>query len=340
VFVAVNTARSVFGHVSLWLRDESAFVVASNEPQLVDVDSIRSRRSDASFVSGSPLELLRHLVVVSDDMNGFLDSVAALLGENREAVSTDNRPMAPPANVAGGFAVLQNRAIFDRFRSEAPFGFRGTASSEETLLARAAFSRGSLPVLARAWHASPRASLAASTWLYDELGAHEAGAIRANLDRIAELTATTAAVASCRPLPRFVSRLDRVALSVLSSSGDSLDGTEPLDAIDGTFDPFVGKGWRARPRGRPVSLDLELVSPARIGAVHVVVRPIGGDAVGVRLFARDPDGRWLPLTSGDEPDCDGARAFRLRTSSPELTALRVELAGGSVALHELWAEAS
>ena len=61
LFIVVNTVRSVFPHVSLWTHRHQAFVVASNEPLRLDLESVRSgqeRTSMASYLrelaSGSP----------------------------------------------------------------------------------------------------------------------------------------------------------------------------------------------------------------------------------------------------------------------------------------------
>ena len=139
LFIVVNTVRSVFPHVSLWTHRHQAFVVASNEPLRLDLESVRSgqeRTSMASYLrelaSGSPLELLSDLVVTDDDMGGFLDSMALLLRTRRSVVSTDSWPTLEyetPKDILKNFSYFQNRATFKRFRSVAPFPFRGEPTS-------------------------------------------------------------------------------------------------------------------------------------------------------------------------------------------------------------------
>lgn len=342
LFAIVNTASSVFTDVTLWRARDGALLVGSNEPQRVDVEALRSSSERDGFASGSPLELASNLIIGGEGMDDFLDALASLVDESRRHLVTDDRPLALTDEPNRLFE-LQAHAIFESFESRAPLGFRGAPTHEEALLARAAFSRGSIPALARAWSAGPSASLAASTWFFDTLNGRDASALSASIGDVARLTETLGTKPSCVPIPRFVSRLDRLRLSALeSSSGESLDGTDPNDALDGTYDPFVGKGWRVRPRGRAVVLDAELASPAAIDVVHVVVRPIDEHVVETRLFGRDVDGRWRPLASDTASACEGARQFRLSAATPELTTLRITLHGdhpeSGFALHELWAE--
>ena len=70
LFMVVNTVRSVFPHVSVWNHRHQGFVVASNEPLALDLESVRAdlarerlRPYLRELQSGSPLELLSDLVV-------------------------------------------------------------------------------------------------------------------------------------------------------------------------------------------------------------------------------------------------------------------------------------
>ena len=369
LFLVVNTVRSVFPNVSLWTHRHQAFVVAGNEPLLLDLNSVRSdqeRPSMRSYLrelsSGSPLELLSDLVVNDEDMDGFLDSMAVLLRTKRSVVSTDTWPTLEyetPKDVLENFSYFQNRATFKRFRSVGSFGYRGEATASELALADAAFARGwddprALPRLARLWSTDPSLSDAASQWLYDELTGEDAfgsdfpedpiRAFQKELPAIGHLVASSGTSTTCAPIPRFVSQLERVPLKVHAFSGESQDGTEPADAIDGVYEPTLAKGWRARPDGRPVFLDVRFETPVKIDSVHLIVRPVDGSVARTRLLGRDAAGAWHPLASGGQVAdilCDGSRRFELSDGTPALTGLRVEVQGEGnsfrIALHEVWA---
>jgi spermidine synthase len=371
LYLVVNTVRSVFPHVSLWTHRHQAFVVASNEPLRLDLDSIRSdmrRESMAPYLrelpSGSPLELLSDLVVTDSDVDRFLDSMAVLLRARRSVVSTDTWPTLEyetPKDVLENFSYFQNRATFRRFRSVVPFEYRGVASPGEKSLGLAAFSRGwndprAIPRLARAWRQRPDISDALSQWLYDELTGEDAFGtnfpfdpareLGSELDSVAAMLKSSESESSCKPIPRFVSRVGSIPLQVKAYAGESLEGSSPEDAIDGSYDPELDKGWRARPEGRPVLLELGLLQPARIDRIHLVVRAIDGAIARTRLLGRDENGVWHPIASGSghgEIACDQSREFRLSGRTPKLDRIRVEIQGEGasfrVALHEIWAEA-
>jgi spermidine synthase len=370
LYLVVNTVRSVFPHVSLWTHRHQAFVVASNEPLMLDVDSVRQDRSEPEMErylrelpSGSPLELLSDLVITDGDMDRFLDSMAVLLRSRRSVVSTDTWPTLEyetPKDVLENFSYFQNRATFRRFRSTAPFDFRGAPTGAETLLALAAFSRGwndprALPRLARAWREHPESGDAAVQWLYDELTSEDPFGSKLASDPLVDLDAELGTLASmlesattssrCEPVPRFVSKVASIPLQVSSFSGDSLEGTAPEDAVDGVFDPALDKGWRVRPDGRPVFVELSLAKAARLSNVRLVVRAVDGAVARPRLFGRDQSGAWHPIASGgneEEIACDGMREYPMSERAPALTRLRVEVQGEGnsfrIAIHEIWAE--
>lgn len=365
LFVALNTVDSAFDHTSLWTHGPWAFVVASNEPLRLDLRSLRSAREPKwvrqALVSGSPLELLSDLVVTADDMNGFLDSLATAAGKPRSQVSTDARPRSvQSARSRTRSFEIETRAWFRKLRSSEPPPFRGEPTARERSLASASFVRGwsdpkALMRLASLWSRDARLSDAAVHWLYDELAPGDAVAsldvgrrideLRSEMGVIAELVATMNASVDCKRIPRFVSRVDNVRLSVVGASGESLDGTEPRDAVDRNPNPNVGKGWRVRPVGRAAFVDLGFGAPKAIGTVHVVVRPIDGGAAHTRLLGRDRNGVWHPLANDrDSFHCRGVRRYQLSESVPVLTELRVEVEGelpaSRIALYELWVEGS
>ncbi|HEY7698060.1 MAG TPA: hypothetical protein VIE88_06560, partial [Vicinamibacteria bacterium] len=371
LFLVVNTVRSVFPYVSLWTHRHQAFVVASATPLLLDLDSIRSDQSRDSMAaylrelpSGSPLELLSDLVVTDSDMDRFLDSMSVLLRTRRSVVSTDTWPTLEyetPKDLLQNFSYFQNRATFRRFRSSSAFDYRGTPSSAERTLGLAAFSRGwndprALPRIARAWRDVPGLSDAASQWLYDELTGDDAFGSSFPRDPVSELGTELEALgsmvkgslteSSCESLPGFLSRVAAVPLLVKAHSGESLEGTAPEDAVDGIFDPDLAKGWRVRPDGRPVLLELALVEPLRIQKVHLVVRPLDGTLARARVLGQDERGAWHPIASGggrEEIVCGGSREYRLSPGTPKLTRIQVEIQGEGnsfrVALHEIWIDA-
>ena len=234
------------------------------------------------LASGSPLELLSDLVVTDDDMGGFLDSMALLLRTRRSVVSTDSWPTLEyetPKDVLKNFSYFQNRATFKRFRSVAPFPFRGEPTSGEIALANAAFSRGwddprALPRLARLWSERPELSDAASQWLYDELTGEDAFGsdfpsdpvieLRSELDALSRLVRSAQTKTACEPIPRFVSRVENVPLHVLGFSGQSLDGrsllmpstavSTPSSTRDGGCAPWADRCfWTSRSRRQPPS---------------------------------------------------------------------------------------
>jgi predicted membrane-bound spermidine synthase len=370
LYLVVNTVRSVFPHVSLWTHRHQAFVVASNEPLALDLDSVRQDRSEAEMErylrelpSGSPLELLSDLVVTDRDMDRFLDSMAILLRSRRSVVSTDTWPTLEyetPKDILQNFSYFQNRATFHRFRSATPFDFRGSPTGAEKALALAAFSRGwndprALSRLARAWRELPETGDAAVEWLYDELTSEDAFGSKFASDPLVDLDfeletlrsmlRSASTTSTCVPLPRFVSRVGSVPLHVTSSSGESLEGSSPDDVTDGVFDPALDKGWRVRPDGRPVFVELALSKPAPLAKVRLVVRAVDGAAARTRILGRDESGAWHPIASGGreaEIACEETREYHLGDRTPALTRLRVEVEGEGnsfrVAIHEIWAE--
>jgi len=370
VFLVVNTVRSVFPYVSLWTHRHQAFVIASASPLLLDLDSIRSDQSRESMApylrelpSGSPLELLSDLVVTDTDIDRFLDSMAVLLRTRRSVVATDTWPTLEyetPKDLLQNFSYFQNRATFRRFRSPEPFDYRGAPTNAEELLGLAAFSRGwndsrALPRIARVWREVPEMSAAASRWLHDEITPDDAFGSSFSRDPVAELGSALDSLeamvegslteSSCEPLPRFLSRANSVPLVVSGYTGESIEGTDPKDAIDGIFDPDLAPGWRARPDGRRVALELALLGPRRVEEVHLVVRPLDGDLVRARVLGQDESGAWHPIASGGRREdvvCAESRVVRLAGESPRLSRIRVEIQGEGdsfrVALHEIWVE--
>jgi hypothetical protein len=132
---------------------------------------------------------------------------------------------------------------------------------------------------------------------------------------------------------------------VKAHAGESLEGTAPEDAVDGIFDPALAKGWRVRPDGRPVALELALAEPLRIEKVHLVVGPLDGSFARARVLGRDESGAWHPIASGggrEEIACERSREYRLSSKTPRLDRIRVEIQGEGnsfrVALHEIWIE--
>jgi spermidine synthase len=370
LFLVVNTVRSVFPYASLWTHRHQAFVIASESPLKLDLDSIRSDRSRGSMApylrelpSGSPLELLSDLVITDSDMDRFLDSMAVLLRTRRSVVATDTWPTLEyetPKDLLSNFSYFQNRATFRRFRSHSHFDYRGSPSGGEEALGLAAFSRGwndprAVPRIARVWRELPEISDAASQWLYDELTGDDAFGSSFPRDPVSELgselkvleamVSSSMTESYCEPLPGFLSRVSAAPLQVKAYAGESLEGTAPEDAVDGIFDPDLAKGWRARPDGRPVALELELLEPLQIERVHLVVRPLDGAVARARVLGLDESGSWHPIASGggrEDIACDRSREYRLSARTPKLTRIRVEIQGEGnsfrVALHEVWAE--
>jgi hypothetical protein len=165
------------------------------------------------------------------------------------------------------------------------------------------------------------------------------------LEALGAMVKSSLTESSCEPLPDFLSRASSVPLLVKAYAGESLEGTAPEDAVDGIFDPDLAKGWRVRPDGRPVALELALVEPLRIENVNLVVRPLDGSLARARVLGQDESGAWHPIASGggrEEIVCDRSREYRLSGSTPKLTRIRVEIQGEGnsfrVALHEIWIE--
>ncbi len=245
------------------------------------------------------------------DIDRFLDSMSVLLRTKRSVVSTDTWPTLEyetPKDLLENFSYFQNRATFQRFRSTEPFAFRGKPTATERALWRAAFTRGwndprALSRLAEMWAQEPELSDAASLWLFDELtgedafgadfGSDPVAELRDQLDALRGLVASAGTVTSCEPMPSFVSRVSHISLHVTGTSGESLNSTLPKDALDGIFDPELGKGWRVRPDGRPVQLDVGFEAPTSVASVRMVVRPVDGAVARARLLARDEHETWL-----------------------------------------------
>jgi spermidine synthase len=368
LFLVINTVRSVFPYVSVWTHRHQGFVIASNEPLHVDLDSVRADGQSAEMrpffhelASGSPLEMLSDLVVTDQDVDRFLDSMARLLRADRSLVSTDTWPVIEyetPKDILENFSYFQNRAVFRRFRSRSPFAFRGEPTDEELELAQTAFSLGwqdprAAARLARLWSTHPECSDAVSSWLLDEWVGRDVvadfpsdplSALWSELPNVRSIASSALAQAECAPFPRFVSRIDRIPFEIGGSSGENLDRTTPETAVDGVFLPELGTGWRVRPVGSPPRLDLLLNRPRRIGRISLVVESVDGSFVRTRLFGRSKEGRWRPLASGsgrDEIACETVRNYTLDARQPELTAVRVEMQGEALShrmtLHEIWA---
>jgi spermidine synthase len=368
VYVVINTVRSVFGHVSVWTHRHQGFVVASNEPLRIDLESVRADQSRAGMSrylrelrSGSPLELLSDVVVTDREVDAFLDSMARLLHADRDLVSTDAWPTLEyetPKDILDDFSYFQNRATFERFRSSEPFPFRGTPSEAEALLASAAFSRGwgdprALPRLAAA-AALPELSSSSSEWFVEELTRDDVVGGGFDIDPIeglarsrATLAAMIAGVAEgseCVPAPSFVSDAGVVRLTLGPVSGIDAGQVAPGAVLDGVIAPEWSEGWRVRADAAPLRLELRLDRPRRLASVHLAVRPVDGELVRARVLGLDAEGRWRPIASGGQITdvrCRETRVYRLPAELPPLVALRVELQGEAladrIAVHEVWA---
>jgi spermidine synthase len=366
LYVVVNTARSVFPHVSVWAHRHQGFVLASNEPLLVDLESVRAdaeRPAMAQFLaelpSGSPLELMSDVVVTDRDMDDFLHGLARLLQTDRRLVSTDTWPTLEyetPKDVLNHLAFFQNRAVLRRFRSRQPFAFRGSPTPAEETLASAAFALGwedprALARIGDAWAAPLGLSQVASRWLLDETtepGVVGAGyavdpldGLKRGVDHVGALVAGGGGAAECRtdapPLPVEHS----IPLTIQAHAGESLRRTQPQATVDGNPWPELGNGWLVRSAGANPYVQLGLDRPRRVAEVDIVLRTTDGSGVRSRVLGRDPEGRWHPLGSGGqlgEVRCRDTRVLRL-DGSVLMTALRVELQGESrssqIALHEI-----
>ena len=368
LYLVVNTVRSVFPHVSVWTHRHQGFVVASNEPLAVDLESVRAdlaRPAMAPYLrelrSGSPLELLSDLVVVGKDTDRFLNTMASLLLTTRDLVSTDTWPVIEyetPKDILDNFSYFRNRATFQRFRGAGLPPFRGTPTAAERALAEVAAARGwgdprALARLARAWAEHGELSGAASRWLLDELTREDVAGSGTPVDPVEELRGTVgpltrllssaATGTTCEESPPFLSGEGLVPLSLGEVTGETVPPTRPDAIVDGIATADWADGWRVRPDGRPPVVELLLDPPRRLASVHVAVRPLDGALVRTRLLGRDREGRWHPLASGGQASdlaCLDTRRYRL--SSPvEWTALRLELQGESlssrIALHEVFA---
>lgn len=370
LYLVVNTVRKVFPYVSVWNHRHQGFVVASNEPLRLDVGSIRAdagreelREYHRELESGTPLELLSDLVVTDRDVDRFLDAMARLLHTHRGLVSTDTWPVIEyetPKDVLNDFSYFQNRALFRRFRSREPFPFRGQPTAVESAVGEAAFSRGwsdprALPRLAALAARHPAMSALASRWLFDEFTEDDVVGTGYPTDPVADLHTQRAAVerlvstsareTDCRA-PEFLATVQRVPLAVEGFRGISMAGTRPSGAIDGASLAELGQGWQVRPDGRLPRLELGMDRPRRLRSVQLVVQPLDGLVVRTRLFGRDGEGGWHPLSSGGQLTnlfCNDVRVYELGPDVPPLTGLRLDLQGQSlssrIAVHEVWAEA-
>lgn len=365
LYVVVNTVRSVFPYVSVWAHRHQGFVVASNEPLQLDLDSVRADTARpalqtyfSELESGSPLELLSDMVVSDRDMDGFLDDMATLLNADRRVVSTDAWPTLEyetPKDVLANFSYFQNRGLFERFRSRELLPFRGEATPTELLLARAAFGRGwpDPRTIARSGELArrvPALSAQAADWGIRQAGAGSAGTD----DPVATLGGATPALglftelqpgAVCQPGQQpFIEKHGVPLLELDGATGETLRGTLPQAALDGNLNPLLGAGWQVRAGLHALTLDLRLHVPKdRITlAAHIV--PLDDRAVATRLLGRDGEGRWHALTTGldgGEAGCHGIRVWSLRTSFP-MTEIRMAFDAGSpsnrIAVHEVWVE--
>jgi spermidine synthase len=368
LFVVINSVRSAFPHVSVWMHRHQGFVVASSEPLRIDLTSVRTDRERAALRpylrelrSGSPLELLSDLVVTDRQVDAFLDSMARLLHADRSLVSTDAWPTLEyetPKDILSDFSYFQNRATFQRFRSTNPFPFRGTPSESEVRLAAAAFSRGwgdprALPRLAAAM-ALPELSGASAAWLVEELtrddvmgGGFDTDPVEdlsRSLEPLRSLLAGVAEEPECMASPLVVTDAGSVRLRLAASSGVDAAYVTPGAVLDGMIAPEWSEGWRVRPDAAPPWLEFSLDRPRRLASIHIAVRPVDGELVRTRVFGLDASGRWRPLASGGQladVRCRETRVYRLSPEVPPLVALRVELQGESlsdrIAVHEVWA---
>jgi spermidine synthase len=369
LYVVVNTVRSVFPYVSVWTHRHQGFVIASNEPLMIDLESVRLDEAHPALQpflrdlpSRSPLELLSDVVVTDDDVDAFLDGMANLLRAPRTLVSTDTWPMIEyetPKDILDNFAYFQNRATFQRFRSTRAFPFRGQPTETESRLASAAFSRGwadprALPRLAHAWRSPGADTGTISRWFLDELSHQDfAGGgypsdplvdFGAGAPGLAEFVAAVGQRPACTEPDEFLLSPDAVPLIVARFGGETLLPSRPQSAVDGVIAADQSQPWRVRPDGVAPWIELLLDRPRRLASVGVLARSIDGSVVRTRLLGRDAQGRWYPLSAGARAEdvlCTGARTLELPASAPELTALRVEMQGEALshrlALHEVWA---
>jgi spermidine synthase len=366
LYLVVNTVRSVFPYVSIWNHRHQGFIVASNEPLRLDLESIRAdaarpamQRWLQDLPSGSPLELLADLAVTDEEVDSFLDLLARLLRTHRGLVSTDDWPVLEyetPKDLLDEFAYFRNRAVLQRFRSRRPFPFRGTPTESESALAAAAFIRGwadprALSRLASAWE-RPELSAAASEWLLEELagsdlsrGGYETDPIdpmRRAGPGLRQALARAPEETTCAVPDNFVRALRVIPLAVEAASGTSLPPSLPFSAVDGLA--TADRAWRVRPDGRFPRIDLAFDRPRRLESVHVSAAAIDGRLVRVRILARDTGGHWYPVAGGEDATtlgCPTVRTYRLPPQPAPLTGIRVELRGESLSyrmeLREVWA---
>ncbi len=351
LYLVVNTVRSVFPYVSVWMHRHQGFVVASLQPQAVDLRSVREDQARpamqpflAELESGSPLQLLSDLVVSDRDADRFLDSMAELLYLGRDVVSTDTWPTLEyetPRDVLAHFSYFQNRGLLARFRSQAPPPLRGQPTREEAALARAAFvrdwDRSALTSLASAWDET-RGQASIASWMVDVVGPSPQGA--GPSPPLADLLSLAGGSWRCAP-PGPPLRPSLVPLRLGRVAGRTLRGS-PEAVIDLNSSPDLGRGfWAGMAGGHPVEIELEVDGP-QVSAVELALEVPPGEEVIARLLGRGRDGRWRPLGRGRVAAGDCA-AWRLELPRPTaLQALRVAFQasspGADLGLHEIRVE--
>ena len=370
LYVVVNTVRSVFPYVSVWTHRHQGFVVASNQPLAIDLASVRADQSRPSvrpyvreLESGSPLELLSDLVVTDRDVDGFLDELGGLLWVNRSLVATDAWPTLEyetPKDILNNLAYFQNRALFERFRSQTPFAFRGEPTAAERSLVSTAFVRGwhdprGLPRLAEAWSENAGLGPATSRWLVDHFGNEEGegspagGGVLSDLGRgLPSLATSLRAVArfeGCIPSPSLVPSDVESLLVADSVRGRALAQSRPQMVVDGVVTEAWSRSFAFTADAGPARLLLRLPRPRPVQRVFVSARALDGGSLRVRILGHGEDGRWYPLTGGgDAADlaCTETRVYQLAPTAPPLSGLQVDFQAdtlaGSVLVNEIWVE--
>ena len=370
LFVVVNTVRSVFPYVSVWTHRHQGFVVASNQPLAIDLSSVRADQASPAvhpyvreLESGSPLELLSDLVVTDRDVDAFLDELGGLLWLDRSVVSTDEWPTLEyetPKDVLNNLAYFQNRALFERFRSQAPFPFRGEPTGTERSLVATAFVRGwhdprGLPRLARAWAEPGPLGPATSRWLLDQFGNEDGegnpasgGVWSALKDELPSLSASLRAAArfeACTPSPSLAPSDAASGLVVESVRGSPIGQSTPQMVVDGVVTEAWSRSFLLAADAAPARLVLRLPHPRRILRVFVAARALDGGSLRVRILGNGDDGQWYPVTGGGDAadlSCTETRMYRLAATAPPMARLQVDLQADSLAapviVNEIWVE--
>lgn len=369
LYVVVNTVRSVFPYVSVWTHRHQGFVVASNQPLALDLASVRADQASPAvrpyvreLESGSPLELLSDLVVTDRDVDAFLDELRELLWLDRSLVATDAWPTLEyetPKDVLNNLAYFQNRALFERFRSQAPFAFRGEPTPTEQSLVSTAFVRGwhdprALPRLAAAW-SEHDAGPATSRGLVDHFGNEEgeghpaSGDVLSALGRELPSLSTSLSAAArfegCTPSPSLAPADAVSGLVAESVRGRPIGQSTPQMVVDGVVTEAWSHSFAFTADAGPARLVLRLPRPRRVLRVFVAARALDGGSLRLRILGNGEDGRWYPVTGGGEAadlSCGETRVYQLAPTAPPLSRLQVDFQAdtlaGQVLVNEIWVE--